>query len=470
MIYRASKFFIKIPLKKGVLLINGLTGSVDLVSSRYSRQISQFKPQQIVNHNLVDQRLFRYLVKQKYLISTREEEINKYKHLVSTLQKTNKNSQTIYICINPTERCNLSCFYCINSPNRQNVLKFPPISPDKIRSIFQLIDRFIKDGKTIGGNQIKLFGGEPLLPGVRPTITAICHECQLRNFSLDITTNGTYVRNYLNLIDKYPNVFKHFQITLDGPVKVHNQRRSTSTGKGYFNEIIIGVDSLLKRNKWVTLRSNFDKNTLKYLPEVGKLIKQKKWYKHNMFLYAPHNINSNYVGDSDCFSNRAIFLKTVHQIIKSHSTDLSFIKPIDLIAEPEELIIKAVFPKQKLLTPFFPSVHGCAANGLHSLTFASDNKIYTCNASVGIDEFCVGEYYPKYRIYPSKKRFWETNRFVNTLSDCKDCRFQFMCGGGCALSTYFSSHNIKGVENEWCENIQDDLETVGQIFEEKLFN
>jgi uncharacterized protein len=138
----------------------------------------------------------------------------------------------LHIIIFPTESCNFRCVYCYET------FKFGRMKSNVIEGIKNYLSKRIHELNYLS---ISWFGGEPLLAldiieDISGYILSIINNFSDLIFHSHITTNGYLLTR---------NVFKklialkinHFQITFDGPQKIHDERRCLTNGEGTFDKI-----------------------------------------------------------------------------------------------------------------------------------------------------------------------------------------------------------------------------------------
>lgn len=173
----------------------------------------------------------------------------------------------LHLIVNPTERCNLRCTYCYET----FVLKKMPASV--IRGVVNLVRRRSTNG--LKSFQLEFFGGEPLVAWdvVEQLSSDLSKVCNANGTAMlgGMTTNGTLLdRSRLDHL--VANQVRAYQITLDGPEEVHDQRRVTRKGAGSFNTVWRKLE-MLKASIYpleVLIRLHFDPTTVeKFLGDAG---------------------------------------------------------------------------------------------------------------------------------------------------------------------------------------------------------
>lgn len=170
------------------------------------------------------------------------------------------------LILNPTEQCNLRCKYCYES------FALPQMNSEVVNGVLALVERRARAG--LEWLEVEFFGGEPLaawkvVAKLSGGLSAICQRHGVRLMG-GMTTNLTLL-NRTRLDTLVKSGFSFFQVTLDGPKSVHDERRTTLGAKGTFCEIWKNL-LLLKSSDHpieVMLRIHFDPSTSKLLYTSG---------------------------------------------------------------------------------------------------------------------------------------------------------------------------------------------------------
>ena len=180
--------------------------------------------------------------------------------------------RVLELIIFPTEKCNFRCVYCYED------FTIGQMKPGTVSAVKALITRRASELRSL---KISWFGGEPTLsiPIVREINRTAQHalsRSRERNprFYSGITTNGYRLdwKTFTALVDVG---VVYYQITLDGPRRIHNSRRLRSDGKGTFDRIwsnlrtIAGRASEMTERLLIDLRVHFDRPSAY---ELGPLV------------------------------------------------------------------------------------------------------------------------------------------------------------------------------------------------------
>lgn len=133
------------------------------------------------------------------------------------------------INIYPTDRCNLKCSMCFEKLRKPN----PELEIIDWIKIIDHIKRFQP--------RIHLSGGEPF---VYPEIVDLISYIKKNGLFLTITTNGTFLNEYAEVIMRAK--VNRIHISIDGPKETHDKIRGV---KGTFDRIMEGLAKIRKLKK-----------------------------------------------------------------------------------------------------------------------------------------------------------------------------------------------------------------------------
>jgi uncharacterized protein len=176
-----------------------------------------------------------------------------------------------WVTINPTLQCNLKCWYC-SVDYAKTKFNNKMMSKDIINRIKKHLTLKVKS-KDINALHLDWFGGEPLMYFEEVIVPISKHAVTLAEkynipLTQHITTNASLVNE--KMIKKFKkNRINSFQITLDGDEVSHNKiknEKGEPTYKTIINSVI-RINEIIK-NSIITLRINYDKNTLKNINSI----------------------------------------------------------------------------------------------------------------------------------------------------------------------------------------------------------
>lgn len=378
------------------LLINGNNGLADLISPEdyiYFKRWSQSKDLETAeSENTV---LYNKLLQRGYIVPPNYDEDTERAKICDTVKrrmsiKTSKYCRVHFLL---TYACNFACPYCYEKEHRGAAR----LSFEQVDKIFSIYDDNIPE--------IGFFGGEPLLPGNMEIIKYIISKAP--NSSYNIITNGYYLKDYIDILDKINVVF--LQITLDGNKERHNQTRILVNGKGTYDTVLESIKLSLQRGLPTIVRMNVSPDNIDGCLETKQYIESQGWGKDNLW-----------------FDLQPIF-QTTHS---EHANLYSTLLDDDVESAKKNLNLKHLPPISNFLynkVPLKPIIKACDADCFYRF-YDPHGDIYSCIASVGDKRKRIGTYWPELT-YEDKSFL---TRDITTIPKCKSCKFALLCGGGCA--------------------------------------
>ncbi|HEX2968922.1 MAG TPA: radical SAM protein [Bacteroidales bacterium] len=406
--YSKYNIFSKIKNTEKYFILNQLSGNADILNAEEARKISLISDK----NKFADEELENELLSKGYLSDPDDEKklfTTKYLDFLDS-----RETDEIQIFFVTNYSCNFSCSYCYQD---QYINSGTPLNEDIINSFFDYIRKEFAGRK----KYITVFGGEPLLPdpGHRELIDFFITRANSDNLSLCFVTNGYTLSSYLDSLSK--GTIREIQVTLDGTPDVHNNRRHLKGGAGTFDKIVEGIDKCLGKNIPVNLRMVIDKENINNLPELAKLAIDKGWTDNPKFKtqfgrnYELHHCQSS----PDKLFSRISLYENISEQISKYPWILEFHKPAYSVA-------KFLSENGTLPEPLFDSCPACKTEWAFDYT----GKIYSCTATVGKSDECLGTFYPENTLNRELVENWQ-NRDVTTIPECRNCNLQLACGGGC---------------------------------------
>jgi len=152
-----------------------------------------------------------------------------------------------------TGNCNLKCRYC----REKRTSNLPDLAIEKIRGI---VDQFTE----IKVKMVSIAGGEPLLFKKLPEVLEYLKG---KVGAIGLTTNGTLIsKSNIGFIKEYVD---GVQVSIDGSKsEIHDSYR----GRGSFNEMIRGINILLKKGIRVVPRFTIGRENMHDVGDYIKLV------------------------------------------------------------------------------------------------------------------------------------------------------------------------------------------------------
>lgn len=427
MLLKWSQFIFWVESSKNseeIIMRNTLTGGTVIMQKRIKNTIDRFLRNKFLRNkkskpSLKIQHYVRKLIRMSILVPAGLDEQKKY----FTMFLNKRRESSIFTThILPTTNCQLACPYCYE----QGI--------DQTKNLnFQTADRIIKWCKNyINSNSITEFvvifyGGEPLLRPqiIRYILPRLYRLAKNKNlmFRTKLVTNGVLLNFQIaSLLKKYN--WEEVQVTLDGPRKVHNQRRIKKNGEGTFDQIFQNILGVIKHRlvKTVNLRMNFDRENVDYIPDLLD------------FLSSYHLQNKIHLSFGIITSS---LNASCRRYIQRHglSQSKTVTKYVWLCEEAKKRGFE--IPEEFMTGPW------CVARSIHGVIIGPDGSLSKCVSGIGRKEFVFGNVSSERSI----EKVGKTPQFSDFtyLKEClaKNCPFVPICGGGCRFDSFVASGNFR---------------------------
>ncbi|MDR0268157.1 radical SAM/SPASM domain-containing protein [Paenibacillus sp.] len=412
-------------MKDRYLLLNSLTGAVDIVEERMIdaiREIRDGHPHSLSHTEVA------FLMERGYLYRELSDEEAVVNRLVEWSANHAREHSPITFIFCPTMACNLRCPYCFE-PHKMHE-NSQVMTLEQVDFAFAAMDSIREQRADLPRASFNLFGGEPLLPTSKHVVERIMLKAEDRGLVGSVTTNGTFIDEYIDILFPYrQNLI--FQITIDGTKEMHDKRRITAGGKGTFDKITQNITLYLEKGFTIEIRMNLNEENVDIIPEFLTIIDQFGWNHYPNFSVALSPV-TNYTG----FGGDGLL--PPHQIedrirmkVAPHLLN-KFRVQLNGDFARLNLPISKVLGESLMPGEHMPSLHYCEASGGRFYVFAPDNLVYPCNQIIGDSSWAIGQYYPELSIDEQAAALWE-KRNVTQMSQCSGCSIAFLCSGGCPV-------------------------------------
>ena len=447
---RVSKYNIYNKLKSFPdkwLIVQGGRGSFDVIDNRTASILvsSETQPKEL---SAFDSTLRETLLQRGYITELSEsEEFDFIRRISHTMNKYAR--EFISLTILPTYNCNFRCEYCFEQNIQKHGQKWlsAKMSITLVDAVYRQMRSFRDEGKKLEG--VTLFGGEPLLKGNRDVIDCICKESKSIDLPIYCISNGYYLDYYLDIIKKFE--FKTIQVTIDGLNIEHDSRRYLASGEGTFQRIIENVDIALNQGVNITLRTNINRKNIESIRSLMDFYRTKRWTSRENFSFYFKTTTRCYERDEDAFSDVELM-----SIINS-----------DYPKETERFKLNSIYGGlarkiEYMLenNSFAPMKAGYCGANLGMYTVDPFGDIYPCwdvltqkDASVGYVDQDLGLF-----VLNEAHDVWKL-RTVDTILDCKSCKYLLFCGGGCAAQAKVMNNDMNSVFCDGFQKVFDDVAT-----------
>jgi uncharacterized protein len=420
--------------KNKYVLLNALSGAVDIASKEEIAMINDFKE----NGKPLPFSLMSQLAARRYLfVNTKEEERyikEKYDEFLSLRDQVD-----IQFLLSMTYSCNFDCSYCYQKNFDK---KYDYISKEKIDDFFIFASEVTKTRKN-KNYYITLFGGEPFLKtkDARDALSYLVSLAKQKGIKLSAVTNGYHVEDYIDLIT--PDVFFEVQVTLDGYSDVHDKRRPLHGNKGTFDKIIKGMTLLKDKGIPINLRIVVDKTNIKSIVSLAEYLDTLGFYSLDKSLFKTQ-LGRSYNLFSDLDNKNTLSYLEMHEEFVELSREHPQIKKL---YQPGFKGIKHLVQTGRLPYPLFDS---CPAYK-SEWAFDASGNVYGCTASCGDEKYKSGSAVSgRVDIDASLLEEWQKRDVLN-IDKCTSCSYALFCGGGCGV---MSKEHSGGVLAPDCKDIE----------------
>ncbi len=444
-----SRYNLIIPMKENpafpYAIMNSLSGAFDLVG------LSEYDKLQKLSHGEIDadQEFPLYLKTRGYLYSDVEEEHKILQSRWSEFQQTLMETAPQVLLV-PTYACNLACPYCYQNGIKQ---KTQLINREVVDVFFKHLVELYPQQKPF----ITLFGGEALnaLPRQKEIIDYIVNKAAQGGYAISAVTNGYHLLEYLDILQQ--TTVKEIQITLDGPQKVHDQRRHTAGGQGTYERIIKGMEEAIQRKIPINLRVVVDKTNYEALVILAEELDQRGW------LDLPSKDFKTQVGRNyelfECYATpQHLLAQAEHWAMFVELTEKHPI--LRKFHQPEFKGIKHLVQTGELYLPTYDTCPACKTEWVFDLY----GDIYGCTATTGQEEYKIGTFFPAYQLNRQEVKQWQ-ERNIFTIPECRECNVSLICGGGCGA---VANHQWSKVLAPDCRPIKEVLELGLRYYGDQL--
>jgi len=255
-----------------IILRNSFTGGTVKMDGELKQKIDKLIQESVFE----DSEIIGYIEKlerMKMIVSLKMDERENY---LDIFRNTRNDSSTFVVYLVTTTNCQLKCSYCYE----EGIDYSKKLELQMCDNIVSWCKSYVEAHPYLEKLRIILYGGEPLLNKkairyILPQLYEIAKGKEME-FETQIVTNGVLLDINTAFFLKEHEVGR-IQITLDGPKNVHDKRRMRKNGKGTFELIFENILRILESQiiDKVSLRINFDRDNVNYIPELLNLLSEK---------------------------------------------------------------------------------------------------------------------------------------------------------------------------------------------------
>jgi len=440
--YFISNYLLKYPLNDHrFLLMNGLSGAVDIVSKTEYEEIFQRKHFERYAEQV------KQLTERGYFFIDENHEI-KFKEDIYLKTLVRQKSSEAVVCICPSDYCSMQCNYCYTH-NYTKSREVKSMSGKVVDIVMLEASKLLS--KNSQNKFITLYGGEPFQLHTQPAIARIFNNAVKYGLTIAGFTNGYYLENFQDLLLRYKEHFEVLSLTLDGTKDTHNSKRAL---KNSFQKTESSIDLLINLNIPVQILTNIDGENLNVDPLIS-FYKEKGWWENPSVSFELNPIRRG-LKQVDKNSSETDLLVHIFKQRKINNDYFRFgIAP--LLNAKYHLLnalgVTNISENDLPETTRVPKVFHCpAVSGKFSL-FDSNGQLYLCNEDIGEIGKIFGTMENASMNYKQEEMGVYQNRDFNKINQCTTCKLAFFCGGGCACYA-------KSLQSPSCQISNDDFRKI----------
>jgi uncharacterized protein len=223
---------------------------------------------------------------------------------------------------------------------------------------------------------------------------------------------------YVDILIK--NQVTFYQITIDGPEQIHDQRRLLRNGRGTWKRIIDNLKYLTScPNISAAIRVNIDKKNIDSIEELFNELKERGIFHKVSFSFG--------------------LVTSFGKVCKSLEDNFLTIEKADAILRQKDITSLLKDSRNRELRPRTDLV-GCVAAAQHSFIIGPQGELYKCSKTVGDSNEVCGTIF---NIDPENMNLKKWLKFDNTdRAICRECSMLPVCiGNKCPFDLLMDNKN-----------------------------
>jgi uncharacterized protein len=343
------------------------------------------------------------------------------------------NQSALGLVLAPTMACNMACEYCYESKTNARM------SPSVTEAVITFAESQAPHLRSLS---VAWYGGEPLLAmdiieDLSETFLDLSREHEIEYRSTIITNGYLLDRRAVDKLAAWK--VGGAQITLDGPSRLHNQKRPLVNGRPSFDTIVENIDYAATKMA-VTVRVNVDKTYTteiieEFLDELAQAGLQKKVRVYFGQLEPSTQVCSN-IAES-CYDT-ANFAQVETEYFR--------------------LLLEKGFLIERLPTPISTQ---CMAQTVNSFIVDPEGFLYRCYNHVGDRSQSMGTISePIDYLHWNFMRLFQFDPFED--KQCYECNILPICMGGCPARRVDRGMEGEQMCDSWKHNLQPMLEIIAR--------
>lgn len=342
--------------------------------------------------------------------------------------------------------CNLGCEYCYNNPDR-DFTEIGRMDHELYRTLIAQLSQM--DLRLL---TLMYHGGEPLLAGIDFYNTAMQLHQELLTYvqvRYLLQTNGTRITP--QWIEFFTENKFDVGISIDGPKHVHNLQRRDLAGNGTFDQVMRGIRLMKEAGLNFGTNAVITKYSLPYAVDIYEFFKQEKLWSSD---FSP-------CAEYDPVSGRMFPFSLTPQeyadfMIKLFEIWLEEDNPDYEIRRFREFIQASIGGHLELC--IFQQVCGSY------IAVELDGDVFICGRFAGTDASRIGNIRetPISELLKSERFKAITAEMNSDKEQCKDCKWEPYCKGGCTYYRFFNTESFSG-DNYFCEAYKRMFERIDEL-------
>lgn len=349
-----------------------------------------------------------------------EEELNEQNAYRLLYERSKYTTLLTAVQVATTYQCNLACIYCYEGKGEIESKKMDEKSAKC--TIEFLKDLVVNDNSN--ALRVELFGGEPLLNMpinlmIAKELNAWCEENN-KEFVINALTNGTLSTD--EVVESLGQYGCKFLVVLDGPRKIHDQRRIYKNGEGTFDKIVAGLHRVTDYGLGIQIRINVDETNKDYVVPFFEFLKEEGLSDVHLTIKSVFNTSPACSSYGYCMPDVEV---------------LTIVNHFYSIARSMGITTGESGP---------PTIQGvCAAQKFSNFVIDPYLRLFRCNILLPYEKNVVGVINPE----TSRAVFNHLNvEFMSrdplTIEKCRTCKLVPMCRGGCLAEVYETQGTAHG--------------------------
>lgn len=411
--YYLTKYLIFADLEGSVILFNGFSGNMDVVSPEFAAKLRTTGPGGEISYLSPSE--LSFMEKRGHITvlpPAQEREAFRKLALEAHRKACSGSVKRGYLSLLMSYGCNLSCPYCYQTEAR-NRKGHARMSEEFLESVFSRHYEALFPGVAPKDLTIALYGGEPFLRANVPLIRCAARFSEKHGIRMSAISNTTDIGGVKEFLGPLPGMISNVQVTLDTSKEGRELPRSKG---GRFPGIIENIHTMLDKKVQVTVRMHVSGDNYDELNEVVDYLIEQEVIGHPLgYAYlAPIREHSDPKVKDQCLDITGPAAREISRKL-GHPLHLSAESVRALMSIRDGRLTKTTYcmlsrPAAHVIDPF--------------------HDIYGCYEEAGREDVRTGHIEEdKVVFFPMRATY--DSRIVNNMEKCMDCPFALLCGGGC---------------------------------------